>query len=75
MLESIPDPFKRERRRDVIEKGLDSPHFKIAIARLLELYARHGRGAVASTPGSPATTTASPTRRSRPTWCGSTIST
>jgi glutathione S-transferase len=29
MLESIPDPFKRERRRDVIENGLDSP-----IARL-----------------------------------------
>jgi glutathione S-transferase len=38
MLESIPDPAKRERRRDVIEKGLDSPHFKIAIARLLTLY-------------------------------------
>ena len=39
MLESIPDPFKRERRRDVIEKGLDSAHVKMAIARLLELYA------------------------------------
>jgi glutathione S-transferase len=38
MLESIPDPIKRERRRDVIEKGLDSPHFHTAIARLLELY-------------------------------------
>jgi glutathione S-transferase len=38
MLESIPDPAKRERRRDVIEKGLDSQHFKIAIARLLTLY-------------------------------------
>jgi glutathione S-transferase len=38
MLESIPDPTKRERRRDVIEKGLDSPHFKIAIQRLLTLY-------------------------------------
>jgi glutathione S-transferase len=38
MLESIPDPVKRERRRDVIEKGLDSPYFKTAIARLLELY-------------------------------------
>lgn len=38
MLESIPDPAKRERRRDVIEKGLDSPHFKIAIERLLTLY-------------------------------------
>ena len=38
MLESIPDPDKRERRRDVIEKGLDSPFFKTAIARLLTLY-------------------------------------
>ena len=38
MLESIPDPAKRERRRDVIEKGLDSPFFKTAIARLLTLY-------------------------------------
>jgi glutathione S-transferase len=38
MLESIPDPAKRERRRDVIEKGLDSPHFHIAIERLLTLY-------------------------------------
>jgi glutathione S-transferase len=38
MLESIPDPIKRERRRDVIEKGLDSQFFRIAIARLLELY-------------------------------------
>ena len=38
MLESIPDPAKRERRRDVIEKGLDSQHFKIAIDRLLTLY-------------------------------------
>ena len=38
MLESIPDPIKRERRRDVIEKGLDSQYFKMAIARLLTLY-------------------------------------
>src|SRR5207244_6539222 len=38
MLESIPDPIKRERRRDVIERGLDSPHFKTAITRLLALY-------------------------------------
>jgi len=38
MLENIPDPIKRERRRDVIEKGLDSPHFKIALDRLLDLY-------------------------------------
>jgi glutathione S-transferase len=39
MLESIPDPVKRERRRDVIERGLDSQHFKNAVARLLTLYA------------------------------------
>jgi glutathione S-transferase len=38
MLESIPDPIKRERRRDVIEKGLDSPYFRTAVARLLQLY-------------------------------------
>ena len=38
MLESIPDPAKRERRRDVIEKGLDSAHFHIAVERLLTLY-------------------------------------
>ena len=38
MLESIPDPIKRERRRDVIEKGLDSLFFRNAIARLLQLY-------------------------------------
>ena len=38
MLESIPDPAKRERRRDVIEKGLDSPFFKTAVTRLLTLY-------------------------------------
>jgi glutathione S-transferase len=38
MLESIPDPIKRERRRDVIDKGLDSPFFRIAIARMLELF-------------------------------------
>src|SRR5262249_21722986 len=38
MLENIPDPIKRERRRDVIEKGLDSQHFAIAIARMLALY-------------------------------------
>jgi glutathione S-transferase len=34
MLEQIPEPIKRERRRDVIEKGLDSPHFKVAVARM-----------------------------------------
>jgi glutathione S-transferase len=38
MLESIPDPIKRERRRDVIARGLDSPFFKSAVARLLRLY-------------------------------------
>ena len=38
MLESIPDPTKRERRRDVIEKGLDSQFFKIALFRMLELF-------------------------------------
>ena len=75
MLESIPDPVKRERRRDVIEKGLNSPHFKMAIARLLDALSRHGRRRWPATPGLPATATASPTRRSRPTWCGSTIST
>ena len=69
MLESIPDPAKRERRRDVIEKGLDSPHFKIAIDALLTLY-RDMDKVLATMPGSPATATASPTRRSRPMWCG-----
>jgi len=38
MLESIPDPIKRERRRDVIENGLDSQHFHTAVSRLLTLY-------------------------------------
>jgi glutathione S-transferase len=38
MLESIPDPIKRERRRDVIENGLDSPYFQLAISRMLQLY-------------------------------------
>src|SRR5262245_3179350 len=38
MLEQIPDPIKRERRRDVIEKGADSIHFKVAITRMLALY-------------------------------------
>jgi glutathione S-transferase len=37
MLEEIPDPIKRERRRDVIEKGLDSPFFTIAVHRMLQL--------------------------------------
>jgi glutathione S-transferase len=34
MLEQIPNMFKRERRRDVIEKGLDSMHFVIAVSRM-----------------------------------------
>jgi glutathione S-transferase len=38
MLENIPDPIKRERRRDVIEKGVDSIHFKVALERMLALY-------------------------------------
>jgi glutathione S-transferase len=38
MLESIPDPIKRERRRDVIENGLESAFFKTALLRMLELY-------------------------------------
>jgi glutathione S-transferase len=38
MLDSIPDPIKRERRRDVIDNGLDSAHFRTAVARLLTLY-------------------------------------
>ena len=45
MLESIPDPAKRERRRDVIEKGLDSPHFKIAIDAAADALSRHGQRA------------------------------
>jgi glutathione S-transferase len=39
MLEQIPNIFKRERRRDVIEKGLDSIHFRIAVARMRQLLA------------------------------------
>ena len=38
MPRSIPDPIKRERRRDVIENGLDSPFFITAVSRLLTLY-------------------------------------
>jgi glutathione S-transferase len=37
MLEQIPNIFKRERRRDVIDKGLDSIHFRIAVARMVLL--------------------------------------
>ena len=37
MLEQIPNMFKRERRRDVIEKGTDSMHFVIAVRRMVQL--------------------------------------
>jgi glutathione S-transferase len=37
MLEQIPNIFKRERRRDVIDRGLDSIHFRIAVARMRQL--------------------------------------
>jgi glutathione S-transferase len=37
MLEAIPNVFKRERRRDVIEKGTASQHFAIAVERMVQL--------------------------------------
>ncbi len=37
MLEQIPNLFKRERRRDVIENGPDSIHFVIAVQRMVQL--------------------------------------
>jgi glutathione S-transferase len=37
MLEAIPNMFKRERRRDVIEKGTESQHFIIAVQRMVLL--------------------------------------
>jgi len=37
MLEQIPNIFKRERRRDVIEKGPGSQHFIIAVQRMVQL--------------------------------------
>ena len=37
MLEQIPNIFKRERRRDVIEKGPGSQHFVIAVRRMVQL--------------------------------------
>jgi glutathione S-transferase len=37
MLEAIPNMFKRERRRDVIEKGPESQHFIIAVQRMVLL--------------------------------------
>jgi glutathione S-transferase len=37
MLEQIPNIFKRERRRDVIENGPDSRHFIVAVQRMVQL--------------------------------------
>src|ERR1044072_145174 len=37
MLEQIPNIFKRERRRDVVEKGAQSKHFIIAVERMVLL--------------------------------------
>jgi glutathione S-transferase len=37
MLDAIPNMFKRERRRDVIEKGTESQHFIIAVQRMVLL--------------------------------------
>jgi glutathione S-transferase len=37
MLEQIPNIFKRERRRDVIENGTTSKHFVIAVERMVLL--------------------------------------
>lgn len=37
LLEQVPNIFKRERRRDVIDKGMDSVHFRIAVARMEQL--------------------------------------
>jgi glutathione S-transferase len=37
MLEQIPNMFKRERRRDVIEHGTGSKHFVIAVERMVLL--------------------------------------
>jgi glutathione S-transferase len=37
MLEQIPNLFKRERRRDVIERGTGSQHFRVAVQRMTQL--------------------------------------
>src|SRR5262249_52947721 len=37
MLERIPNIFKRERRRDVVENGTRSQHFVSAVQRMLQL--------------------------------------
>jgi len=47
MLEEIPNLFKRERRRDVIEKGTGSQHFVIAVRRMV-LMLDEMEGALAS---------------------------
>jgi glutathione S-transferase len=37
LLEQVPNIFKRERRRDVIERGAESMHFRVAVARMEQL--------------------------------------
>src|SRR5262245_48971728 len=37
MLDAIPNIFKRERRRDVVENGPRSQHFVIAVERMVQL--------------------------------------
>lgn len=37
LLEEVPNIFKRERRRDVIENGMESVHFRIAVQRMEQL--------------------------------------
>ena len=74
MLEQIPNVFKRERRRDVVEKGPQSKHFVIAVERMV-LLLDEMEEALARTNGSPATTTPWPTSPSRRTSPGSNIST
>ena len=73
MLEQIPNLFKRERRRDVIEKGPDSMHFVIAVQRMV-LLLDEMEEALAQHRGSPATNTRWPTSRSRLICCGSSTS-
>jgi hypothetical protein len=62
MLESIPDPIKRERRRDVIENGLESYFFKIAVLRMLSFMMIWKRG-LQEAPGLWILSTQSPMRR------------
>jgi len=37
-LDRIPDVWKRERRRDILERGLDSIHVRMALYRLQQLF-------------------------------------